>query len=267
MKRDFFNGKVIIITGASLGIGSELAYQLAERGALLALASRNQELLQRVTLECEKLGGKAIVVPTDVSDESQCKRLIETTVSHFGKIDILINNAGFGVDSRFLDMDNLNLFRKVFDVNFFGGVYCTHYALKYLKEVKGQIVAISSIRGKLPSGTADGYGASKHAMTEFYASLRNELSGTGVSVTVVFPNWVSTGITSRAIKADGTQKGEISVHEKGAMTPEKCANVIINCIARKKHDVVMTFEGNLGLWLHLIAPRFVNYLMKKKTEQ
>jgi short-subunit dehydrogenase len=212
-------------------------------------------------------GGKAIVITTDVAEKSQCQNLIEHTVEKYGRIDTLVNNAGFSVASKFVEMNDLTLFEKIFQVNFFGSVYCTHYALPYLKKTNGRLAAVSSLRGKLPSATAEGYGASKHAMDEFFSSLRNELIDTEVSVTIIYPNWVSTGITGRAIKADGTQKGKISIHEIGAMPADKCAGIIVKAITKRKREVVMTFEGKLGLWLKLIAPRLVDRILIKKTDQ
>ena len=267
MAKGTFSENVVIITGASTGIGRQVAIKFAEQGAWLSLAARNTDNLQEVANICSHLGGKVIAVPTDVSDSQECKKLIDITLEKYGRIDTLINNAGFAVAARFTEMANLDVFEKILKVNFLGGVYCTHYALPYLTKTKGRIVAVSSMRGKLPSGTADGYGASKHAMAEFYASLRNELSETGVTVTVVYPSWVKTGITGRALRADGSVKGVVSVHESEGITPDKCAAVIIDAALKRKRDIYMTFEGKLGMWLRLIAPAFVDSIMKKKTDQ
>jgi short-subunit dehydrogenase len=266
MKRKTFFENVIIITGASSGIGRDIAFYLAEQGAWLALAARNVENLEEVSEKCRQLGGKVIAIPTDVAEKSQCKNLIERTVEQYGRIDTLINNAGFGVASRFVEMTDLAIFEKVVQVNFFGSVYCTYYALPWIKKTQGRIVAISSVRGKLPSGTADGYGASKHAMDEFFASLRNELTDSKVSVTSIYPNWVSTGISGRAIKADGQPTGKISNHEKGAMSSETCAKIIVKAVAKRKREVVMSFEGKAGIWLRLIAPKIVDKILISKTD-
>lgn len=267
MNKNRFKENVVIITGASSGIGRHLALHLAEQGAFLALAARNGELLEAVSKECQQRGGKVIAIPTDVAEKSQCQNLIELTVEKYGRIDTLINNAGFAVSSRFDEFNDLTIFEKIIQVNFLGSVFCTYYALPYLKKTNGRLVAISSLRGKLPSATADGYGASKHAMAEFFSSLRNELSDSGVSVTIIYPGWVSTGITSRALKADGTSTGNISNHEKGAMSADICAKIIAKSIAKRKRDLVMTFEGKFGLWLRLISPKMVDYILKKKTTQ
>lgn len=267
MQSKSFSENVVIVTGASSGIGRQIAGQLADQGAWLSLAARNAGHLEEVAEECRRRGAKVIVTPADVSDKSQCRNLIDRTVKEYGRIDTLISNAGFAVASRFDEFRDLALFEKVFSVNFFGGVYCTYYALPFLKETKGRIVAVSSIRGRLPSSTADGYGASKHALTEFFSSLRNELNDSGVSVTIVYPNWVCTGITGRAVRADGTQKGEISVHEKNAMSPEKCAGIVVKAAACRKRDVVISFEGKIGSWLRLISPRLVDKILRSKTDQ
>ena len=260
-----FQDKVIIITGASYGIGEELALQLAEQGACLALSARTADKLNDVSQHCQQRGAKAIVVPTDVSKLDECRNLINQTIREFGRIDMLINNAGIGVAGRFDEMPNLGLFEKVIQINFLGSVYCTYFALPYLKETRGRIVAISSLRGMFPSATADGYGASKHAMVGFYGSLRNELYDSGVSITMIYPGWVCSGITSRALKIDGHPTGQISPHEVGAMSVETCARRIIEASEKRKRQLIMTFQGHYGQWVKLIAPGFVDQVTRKET--
>ena len=265
MKETAFRENVVIITGASFGIGQQLALQLAGYGAWLTLAARNAEKLEAVSKQCRQRGGKAIVIPTDISAQSQCQNLIERTIAEYGRIDTLINNAGIGLASRFDELQDLAVFEKIIRVNFFGSVYCTHYALPYLKKTCGRLVGISSLRGKFPSATADGYGASKHAMAGFFDSLRIEIANSGVSVTMIYPGWVCTGITSRALRANGKLSGEISKHEIGAMPVDTCARIIIQAIARRKREVVMTLQGKLGLWLRLVAPDVVDQIVRKNT--
>jgi short-subunit dehydrogenase len=265
MKKQTLLENVIIITGASSGIGNHLALKLAGQGAWLSLAARNIEHLEEVAKECHQLGGKAIIIPTDVADQAQCKNLIERTIEKYGRIDTLINNAGFGLASRFDELHDLKIFEQIIRVNFLGSVYCTHYALPYLKETKGRLVGICSLRGKFPSATADGYGASKHAMAEFFESLRIELVDSGVSVTIIYPNWVSTGISKRALRSDGMPTGEISIHEKNAMSAETCSQIIVEAVTKRKREVIMTLEGKVGLWLQLIAPKILDQIIRKKT--
>ena len=265
MKESVFKENVVIITGASLGIGRELALQLADQGAWLALASRNAEKLEEVSKQCRQRGGRSISIPMDVAIQLQCQKLIETTIAEYGRIDTLINNAGIGHWARFDGLQDLVIFEKVFQVNFFGSVYCTHFALPYLKKSAGRLVCVSSLRGIFPSATADGYGESKHALAGFFDSLRIELTGLGVSVTAIYPGWVSTGISSRALRSDGTLTGKISKLEVGAMPVERCARMIIQAMAKRKREVVMTLEGKLGLWLRLIVPGVVDQTLRKRS--
>ena len=150
MKDITFHENVVIITGATFENGHQLALQLAGCGAWLVLAARNVEKLEDVSKQCSQQGGRVIVIPTDVADPTQCHNLIEHTVAEYGQIDTVINNTGIGMASRFDELQDLALFEKVFRVNFFGSVYCTHYALPYLKKTRGRLVGISSLKGKYP---------------------------------------------------------------------------------------------------------------------
>jgi short-subunit dehydrogenase len=266
MKNTAFHENVTVITGASFGIGRELALQLADQGAWLSLAARSTEKLAETAALCQQRGGRAITVPTDVAVQSSCRDLIECTVQEYGRIDTLINNAGIGMGTRFDEMNDLAVWEKVFQVNFFGTLYCTFYALPYLKKTRGRLVGVNSGRGLYASPTADAYGPSKHAMVGFFNSLRLELAGSGVSVTLVYPEWVSTGITSRALRADGTVMGELSLHEKDAMSVETCARRILLAAEKRKREDVMVFRMRLGLWLKLIAPGYVDRIVSKVME-
>lgn len=256
MKQDPFLQNSVIVTGASLGIGRQLALQLAMKGAWLTLAARNNEELERVAGLCRERGGKAIAVTTDVSDSSQCKALIDRSVEEYGRIDTLINNAGIGMRARFEELPDFSLMEKIMQVNFWGSVYCTHYGLQYLKETKGRIVVIISAGGKFAMPGSCGYCASKHAMVGFFDSLRIELAETGVSVTNCYPEWVSTGISARALAANGKPRGKIVAQEQGAMSPEVCARQILAASARRSRD---TFSGRQKLGL-IIAPTFPNVM-------
>lgn len=258
-----FSENAVIITGASSGIGKHLALRLADQGAWLALAARNAGQLEGVADQCRQRGGKAVAIPTDVAEQDQCKNLIERTMGEYGRIDTLVNNAGITPASRFTRMHDLSLFEKVIQINFFGSVYCTYHALPHLKETRGRLAAICSLRGKLPSTRADGYGASKHAMAEFFQSIRMEIARSGVSVTIIYPGWVSTGITSRSIKADGNPTGKIAKIEESAMPVDTCTRIIAEAVAKRKREVVMTLGGKMGLWLLLIAPKIADTFIRK----
>jgi short-subunit dehydrogenase len=267
MQKSLLYENVIIITGASVGIGRELALQLADKGAWLALAARDVNKLEDVAAQCRQRGARAIVIPTDVTKQSQCAHLIERTVSEYGRIDTLINNAGLSMLARFDEIQDLTILEQVMQVNYFGSVYCTYYALPHLKATKGRIVGISSLLGKTGAPTRIGYSASKHAMVGFYDSLRIECAKDGVSVTVIFPSFVKTGIRERALGPDAKQLDKSPFSETGLMPVETCAQVSIKAITRRKRELVMTLRGKLGQWLKLIAPGLVDNMARKAIEQ
>ncbi len=186
-----FKDNVVIITGASSGIGREVALQLAAQGAKLSLAARDIERLEQVAAECRQRGAQALAVKTDVSIEAECRALIDRTVSEYGRIDTLINNAGISTWSPFDQLQDLGVLDQLMRVNYLGAAYCTFYALPYLKKSRGRLVAVSSLAGRNGIPARSAYAASKHAMTGFFDSLRIELADTGVSVTVIYPSFVT----------------------------------------------------------------------------
>lgn len=262
-----FKENVVLITGASSGIGKVLAFQLAKQGVSLSLAARDIKRLDEVTEECKSLGTKVISVQTDVTDKEQCKNLIEKTVSEFGRIDTLINNAGISMSVKFEEIKDLDVFGKIMDVNYLGGVYCTYYALPYLKKSKGRIVGISSLTGLVGVPTRTGYAASKHAMRGFNDSLRIELMNTGVSVTMIYPGFVTSEVRERALGIDGNPVGRSHLDESKIMSTEECARQIINAAAKRKRELVMTAKGKLGLWIKLIAPKLIDRTSLKTIEK
>lgn len=267
MNKSQFFKNVIIITGASAGIGRELAFLLAEQGAWLSLAGRNAEKLEKVAFQCRQRGFKAIVVPTDVAEQSQCENLIERTVAEYNRIDTLINNAGITMWARFEDIEDLTFIEQIMRVNYFGSVYCTYYALPHLKETQGRIVGVCSLTGKTGVPTRSGYAASKHAMAGFFDTLRIELAGSGVSVTMIYPGFVATEVRHRAFGPNGNPLGKSPVRENKIMTAETCARMIAQAAAQRKRELVMTLRGRLGLWLKLIAPGLVDRLARKAIEE
>lgn len=254
-----FTDKTFVITGASAGIGQALAMQLAQRGANLVLAARNQVALQTAVDACIQAGGKAICLPTDVTNSEACRNLIESAVNTFGAIAGLVNNAGISMYSRFDQVTDLSMFEQIMQVNYLGAVYCTHYALPYLKESQGLLVAISSLCGKTGIPTRSGYVASKHAMQGFFDTLRIELRGTGVDVLVVSPGFVATDIRQHVLGADGNlSDASLSNEQQQAMSVEECVNQIVQAMQQRRRELVMTPKGRFGLWLKLIAPELVD---------
>ena len=262
------SNKCIIITGASDGIGRGLAERLAPFKTRLVLAARNRSKLNEVATQCRELGASVIVVPTDVAVETDCKALIDAACNEFGEIDILINNAGISMWALFQDVENLDFFNRIMQVNYMGAVYCTHYALPHLKDTGGLIVAVSSLTGKMGVPTRTGYSASKHAMQGFFDSLRVELRNTSVDVCVVSPGFVATGIRSHAVGADGSPRGESPRREdKNTMSLDDCVDLIVRAIQKRQRELVMTAKARFGLWLRMIAPNFVDKLISKSLDE
>jgi short-subunit dehydrogenase len=241
MKKDAFRGQVVIVTGASAGIGKALALQLAVQGATVVLAARRVERLQQLECQCRQLGGDALAVLTDVRDEAQCKVLIDKTITTFGKLDMLINNAGMAASALFDEFPDLYLFKQTVDVNFYGAVYCTYYALPHLKKTQGRIVAISSLGGKAAIPYNTPYCASKYAMHGFYDSLRMELYQHHVSCTVVCPSWVATEFHEAQLNKEGVPRGVRgrAYYTKKTMTSDQCAQIILDVAHKRRREVLM----------------------------
>ena len=263
MGASVFFDNVVIITGASSGIGRELAHQLAAEGARLALASRNAARLEEVAVECRELGGTAMAVPTDIGDETRCKSLIDATVAEYGRIDTLINNAGYGMQGKLEDLPDLNGFRALINANLLGSVYCTYYALPHIMRTKGRIVAVSSVSGKIGSPGNTAYCASKFGMAGFFDSLRLEMKQHDVSVTVIYPGFVVTEFAERVVKPDGTPVGEAGrkMYTKYMMSAKTCASIIIGATAERRRSAVLSFEGKIGVWMNNNFPGIVDSII------
>ena len=265
MKADAFRDQVVIVTGASSGIGKALALQLAHQGAKVAIAARRLERLEEVAAECRALGGEALVVPTDVTDETQCKALVEKTVAAFGRLDLLIYSAGLAATALFDEFPDLKLFQYTVNVNFYGAVFCTYYAMPYLKQNKGRIVAISSLGGKVALPYNSPYCASKFALDGFYYSLRMELYQSGVSVTMIYPYWVATEFHAAQLNKDGVPRGAArgqDYYTAKTMTAERCAEITLQAADKRRHAVLMG-PGRLATWLRALAPRLLDRLVIK----
>ena len=251
--------KIILITGASDGIGAEMARQLAQTrgaGVALVLAARNEAGLWEVAGQCAALGAQSLVLNTDVAEQAQCRRLIAASIDSFGRIDALINNAGMSAQALFEDVkaDDLGWYEQLMRINLWGSVWCTHAALPFLKQSRGSIVAVSSLAGLIGVPGRTAYSASKFAMTGFFEALRAELKGAGVSVTTAFPGVVATRTRYRGFNAAGVAAGASGLKEDDAMSVPSCARLILQGLARRDREVVMTARGKLGRWLKLLAP-------------
>ena len=245
--------KVVIITGASSGIGKACAIVFAEKGAKVVLAARNRDKLTSVEAELQGKGAAVLAVTCDVSIESDCKRLIDETLQTFGRIDVLINNAGLSMRALFADLD-MKVLHQLMDTNFWGAVYCTKYALPSLLQNHGSVVGISSIAGKKGLPGRIGYTASKFAMEGFLETLRTENLKNGLHVLVVCPGFTSTGIRSTALSASGTVQGESPRDESKMMQPGEVAEAIYHAVIKRKRDLILTTNGKLTVWLNKFFP-------------
>ncbi len=252
-----FKDKAVVITGASSGIGKALAMEFAGMGAKIVMAARNEERLNEAMKEVSGLGVEVIGLPTDVSKEEDCKNLIEKAVSTFGRIDIMINNAGISMRAIFEDTE-LDVIRQLMDVNFWGTVYCTKYALPHLLESKGSLVGISSIAGYkgLPGRT--GYSSSKFAMHGFLETLRIENMKKGLHVLIACPGFTASNIRNTALNEKGEVQGESPRDEGKMMSAEEVARHIARAITKRKDRLTLTFQGKLTVFLNKFFPKFMD---------
>ena len=253
-----YAAKVVVVTGASQGIGKALCLELAGQRPRLVLAARDAAALEVAAAACRAQGAETLVVPTDVSDELSCRALVESTVERFGGVDVLVNNAGMGMLARFEDVTDLSLYERLMRVNCLGSVYPTFYALPHLKKSHGQIVAVSSLVGLTGVPMRTAYAATKHAQVGFFDSLRVELRGTGVSVTVFAPYFVQSEIRKRSPGPDGRTVATSPVKESEVMSAEECARRMVRAMERRQRMLVMSFKGKLGQWVKLVAPDLVD---------
>jgi short-subunit dehydrogenase len=253
----------VIVTGASSGIGRALCEVLAPQRPRLVLAARDQARLERVAEACRARGAETLVAPTDVASADECGRLVARTVAHFGAVDVLVNNAGAGMIAPFEEVTDLSIFEQLMRVNYLSCVYLTHHALPHLKRSRGQIVVVASLAGLTGVPTRTGYAASKHALFGFYDSLRIELDGTGVAVTILAPDFVVSEIHERAAGPDGRPLGKSPMQESRIMTAERCAALMVPAMEKRRRLLVMSLRGRLGRFVRLVAPGLIDRVARK----
>ena len=255
---DFFKDKVIIITGASSGIGLASAKLFSSLGAKLSLAARSLEKLEEFARESGR-GDDILCVRTDVTKEGECRSLIAETIERFGKIDILVNNAGVSMRAMFRDVD-LKVLKTLMDVNFWGTVYCTKYALPWLLKSKGSVVGVISIAGYAGLPGRTGYASSKYAIRGFLDTLRIEHLYDNLHVMVFAPGFTASNVRNAALTADGSRQGKTPRDEGKMMTAEKVACYMADGLRRRKSEIILTPIGKLTVWLHNIFPRITDKL-------
>jgi short-subunit dehydrogenase len=247
--------KVVVITGASSGIGRALAEKYASEGYDLVLAARRLDRLQ--DLQAKLTNVVVLPVQTDVSNEEECKSLIEKAIQKFGKIDILINNAGISMRASFSDVQT-DVLRRLMDVNYWGTVYCTKYALPYILEQKGSVVGVISTGGYIGLPGRTGYSGSKFAVRGFLDTVRIEYLRSGLHVLVVAPGFTASEIRKTALIQDGSQQGETPRNESKMMSAERCASIIYRAIKHRRRKMIVSFwDGKVivlvaKLWAWLV---------------
>ncbi|WP_276504597.1 SDR family oxidoreductase [Terrimonas pollutisoli] len=256
----FFKDKVVVVTGGTDGIGKALVDELLQSGAKVATCGRDHDKLYR--LQSSYPSSFLHTMVADVSSENDCRRFIETTIKVFGGIDVLINNAGISMRALLKDAST-EVTRKVMDINFFGAVYCTKYALNSIIEKKGIIVGISSIAGYrgLPGRSA--YSASKYALQGWLEAIKTELLHDGVHVMWVSPGFTTSNIRNAALNKDAQSHGDTPLDEGKLMSADDCAKRILSAVSKKKRSLVMTFQGKQTVFLNKFFPKLADILTYK----
>ncbi|NQU34106.1 MAG: SDR family oxidoreductase [Bacteroidetes bacterium] len=252
--------KVVIITGATSGIGKALAYEFAHNGSKIVIGARNYDMLSTIATDIKKGGGEVLFVQTDISIESDCINLVLTAVENYGKIDILINNAGISMRALFENTE-LKVLKQLMDVNFWGTVYTTKHALSHILKQKGSVVGVSSIAGMKGLPARTGYSASKFAMSGFLEALRIENMKKGLHVLVAFPGFTSSNIRNNSLCGSGTQQGESPRDEDKMMTAEEVAKHIYKAVVKRKNKIVLTSQGKLVSAINKVFPNFLNKMV------
>ena len=261
MKESYFKDKVIIVTGASSGIGLASARLFGSLGAKVVMAARRLDKLMELAPSVGP-DDRVLCVKCDVSSEEECKELVEVTVERFGRLDILVNNAGLSMRAMFKDLD-LKVIHSLMDVNFWGTVNCTKYALPFLLQSKGQVVGVISIAGYSALPARTGYSSSKYAIRGFLDTIRIEHLKDGLNVLVFAPGYTSSNVRNAALTADGSAQGETPLDEGKLMSAEDCAKHLAKALRKRKSECILTGLGKATVLAHRLFPRLTDKLTYK----
>jgi len=254
--------KVVVITGGSSGIGKALAEEFGKKGSKIFITGRNAADLQQAVVDLKNKNIDAHGFQADVSVEEDNRRMADEAIKKFGRIDVLINNAGITMRASFQEVE-LSVIKKVMDINFFGVIYATHACLAAIIKSKGSIIGISSIAGYrgLPGRT--GYSASKFALVGFLETLRTELLYKGVHVLTACPGFTASNTRKRALNSKGNEQGESPRDESDMMSAEECAARIYKATVTRRKILVMTRQGKLTVLLNKLAPGWMDKIVYK----
>lgn len=252
--------KIVVITGASSGIGKACALVFAKHCAGVVMVARDSIKLSASVEEVKKINSSTLAIVADVSKQEDCKRIADETIAAFGKISILINNAGLSMRALFEDVE-LEVMHKLMNVNFWGAVYCTKYALPHILKEKGSVVGVSSIAGKKGLPGRAGYSSSKFALEGFLETLRTENLNKNLHVLVACPGYTESNIRNTALAKDGKQQNESPLDESKLMKSEEVAEHIYNAVANRKRDLILTSNGKLTVWLNKFFPSMMDKMV------
>jgi len=261
VKNQYFQDKVVIVTGASSGIGLASAREFGRNGARVVMAARSFGKLQEYAPSVAP-SERVLCVQCDVTKEADCQALIEATVARFGRIDILVNNAGLSMRAMFKDLD-LQVIHRLMDVNFWGTVNCTKFALPYLLESKGSVVGVVSVAGfsALPART--GYSASKYAIRGFLDTIRIEHLKDGLNVLTFAPGYTASNVRNAALTADGSAQGQTPLDESKLMSAERCAQLLLRTLRRRRSQQILSPLGRATVVVHHLFPSLLDRLTYK----
>nr|POE79218.1 11-beta-hydroxysteroid dehydrogenase-like 2 [Quercus suber] len=249
-------GKVILITGASSGIGEHVAYEYARRRACLALIARREDRLQEVANRARQLGSpEVIVVPADVSKVEDCKRFVDETVNHFGQLDHLVNNAGVARFKLFEDSIQFSDYASIMDINFWGSIYSTHNAVPHLRKRKGKIVVLASAAAWLPIPRLSFYNASKAALVSFFETLRVEL-GSHIGITIVTPGLIKSEMSAKSPTKLSKAKLATGIPAKST---EGCAKAIVASACRGDMYLTEPSWMKVMFWMKNMFPEVLEW--------
>ena len=254
----YFKDKVIVVTGASSGIGLASARLFGSLGAKVVMAARRLDKLEELASSVAP-AERVLCVKCDVSSEEDCKAMVDAAVERFGGMDILVNNAGLSMRAMFKDLD-LKVIHSLMDVNFWGTVNCTKYALPYLLERKGQVVGVISIAGYSALPARTGYSSSKYAIRGFLDTLRIEHLKDGLGVLVFAPGYTASNVRNAALTADGTPQGKTPLEEGKLMSAEDCALHLAKALQQRRSQKILTFLGKATVWAHRLFPNLTDRL-------
>ncbi len=252
---------VVWITGASSGIGEAMALQFAQEGARLVLSARRESELERVKIATGLAPSEVLVLPLDMEQEGLFEAAVDKVISHFGQIDVLVNNAGISQRGH-VQHSGMDVYKRLINLNYLAVVALTKAVIPiFLKQKSGHFVAISSISGKLGSPMRAGYAASKHALHGFFDALRSELTPDNIFVTLVCPGYIKTNISLNALGNNGELHGKMDSNQANGLSAEYCAQKISRGIRKNKSEIYIGKKEVMGVYLKRFFPKILERIL------